>query len=71
MSPTANDWRENRKGGGEVPVVERPTSQPKKSSSKKKNTPKEGLLVDLDSKSDWNQDWGDDEAWDALNKSDK
>ncbi|EEB19669.1 ADP-ribosylation factor GTPase-activating protein, putative [Pediculus humanus corporis] len=37
-------------------------------SSRKKSQPKEGLLVDLGEKTNWNKKWEDDEAWEALNK---
>ncbi|KAK6629366.1 hypothetical protein RUM43_003183 [Polyplax serrata] len=82
-SSPSNDWDSWKgdavTGGGGDTQVEKPkqkeSSQSKRSSSsKKKSTPKEGLLVDLDEKSKgWNKKkWEeDDEAWDALNKSDK
>lgn len=58
----------------EKPKQKESSQSKRSSSSKKKSTPKEGLLVDLDEKSKgWNKKkWEeDDEAWDALNKSDK
>lgn len=68
-----NEWDTWNEGSEEpaVPKVDN-RKQPKKTSSKKKSNAKEGLLVDIDndSKSNWNQKWEDDDAWDALNKND-
>ena len=70
-SPTkspSNEWDSWNEANEESPTA-KVDKKPKKTSSKKKASPKEGLLVDIDNKAEWNHKWEDDEAWDALNKN--
>ncbi|KAL0279822.1 UNVERIFIED_CONTAM: hypothetical protein PYX00_001303 [Menopon gallinae] len=63
----AGDWGDWSVGSGETtPTATESKEPPKKSSTKKKTAPKEGLLVDFESKTDWNKKREED-AWDALN----